>query len=92
MASVTILLQVVKIKMKVQVSNPQWLWLYLSDASPIIKQWEKVEKEKIRNWKCEIWSKAKKKITRKINNNLNAKRWSQNVIMLGLSMPKLVIM
>ena len=77
--------------MEVQVLNPQGLWLYLSDANPIIKQWEEVEEENIRNWKYEIWSKAKKKITRKINNNLNVKRWSQNVIMLGLSMPKLLI-
>ena len=38
LASVPILPQVVKIKMEVQVSNPQGLWLYLSDASLIIKQ------------------------------------------------------
>ena len=24
--------------------NPQGLWLYLSDANPIIKQWEETEK------------------------------------------------
>ena len=30
--------------------------------------------EKIRNWKYEIWNKTKKKITRKLNNSLNAKR------------------
>ena len=35
--SVSILSQVVKIKIKVQVSNSQGLWLYLSDANPIIK-------------------------------------------------------
>ena len=87
MASVPILSQVVKIKMEVQVSNAQGIWLYLSDASPIIKQWEEVEEENTSNWKCEIWSKAKKKIKWKINKNLNAKRWSQNVIMLGPSMP-----
>ena len=38
LTSVPILSQVVKIKMEVQVSNLQGLWLYLSDASPIIKQ------------------------------------------------------
>ena len=38
LASVLILSQVVKIKMEVQVSNPQGLWLYLSDANSIIKQ------------------------------------------------------
>jgi len=60
LASVPILSQVLKIIMEVQVSNPHGLWLYLSDASLIIKQWEEVEEEKIRNWKCEIRSKAKK--------------------------------
>ena len=53
MKSVPILSQVVKIKMKVQVSNPHGLWLYLSDTNPIIKQWEKVE-EKIK--KLEVWN------------------------------------
>jgi len=38
LASVPILSQVVKIKMEVQVSNPHGLWLYLSNAYPIIKQ------------------------------------------------------
>jgi len=38
LTSVPILSQVVKIKMEVQVSILQGLWLYLSDASPIIKQ------------------------------------------------------
>ena len=33
-----------KIKMEVQVSNPQGLWLYLSDANSIIKQLEEKEK------------------------------------------------
>ena len=71
--------------MEVQVSNPHGLWLYLSDANPIIKQREEVEEEKIKNWKCEILSKAKKrrKITRKVNNSLHAERWSHNAIMLG---------
>ena len=32
-----------KVKMEVQVSNPQRLWLYLSNANPIIKQLEEVE-------------------------------------------------
>ena len=36
--SVPILSQVIKIKMEVQVLNPQGLWLYLSDANSIIKQ------------------------------------------------------
>ena len=53
MASVSILSQVVKIKMEVQVSNPRGLWLYFSDSNPIIKQWEEVE-EKM-NCKCENW-------------------------------------
>ena len=48
-----------KIKMEVQVSNPQGLWLYLSDANSIIKQLE--EKEKIGNCKCESWRKGKRK-------------------------------
>ena len=30
-------------KMKIQVSNPQELWLYFSDVSPIIKQWKEVD-------------------------------------------------
>ena len=38
LASVLISSQVVKIKMEVQVLNPQGLWLYLNDANPIIKQ------------------------------------------------------
>jgi len=38
LASVPILSQVVKIKIEVQVSNPQGLWLYLRDANRIIKQ------------------------------------------------------
>ena len=38
LTSVQILSQVVKIKMEVQVLNPWGLWLYLSDANPIIKQ------------------------------------------------------
>jgi len=38
LANVPILSQVVKIKMEVQVSNPHGLWLYLSDANPIIKK------------------------------------------------------
>ena len=54
LANVPILSQVVKIKMEVQVSNPHGLWLYLSDANPIIKKWEEVEEEKIKNWKYEI--------------------------------------
>ena len=41
------------------------------------------------NCKFEIQTKAKEKITRKINNNLNVKRWNQNAIMLGASMPYL---
>ena len=45
MTSVLILSQVVKIKMEVQALNPQGLWLYLSDAIPIIKQWEERDKE-----------------------------------------------
>jgi len=45
--------------MEVQVSNPQGLWLYLSDANSIIKQLE--EKEKIGNCKCESWRKGKRK-------------------------------
>jgi len=44
--SVSILSQVIKIKMKVQVSNSHRLWLYLSDASPIIKQWKVVKEKK----------------------------------------------
>ena len=45
-------------------SNPQGLWLYLSDANLIFKQLEEVEE--IENCKCETWSKAnKKKITGK---------------------------
>ena len=59
--------------------NPRGLWLYLSDASRIIKQWEEIEEEKIKNWKCEIWSKVKKKITRKINNNLNNRMYMESV-------------
>jgi len=31
--------------MEVQVSNSQELWLYLSEAKPIIKQWEERDKE-----------------------------------------------
>ena len=46
MVSVLVLSQVVKIKMEVQVSNPQGLWLYLSDANPIIKPWEGREEDK----------------------------------------------
>ena len=42
----SILSQVVKIKIEVQVSNPEGLWLYLSDASSIIKQWEEIEEER----------------------------------------------
>ena len=38
LASVPILSQVVKIKMEVQVSILQGLWLYLSDTNSIIKQ------------------------------------------------------
>ena len=38
LTSVPILSQVVKNKMEVQVSNPQELWSYLSDTTPIIKQ------------------------------------------------------
>ena len=49
MANVPILSEVVKIKMKIQVSNPHGLWLYLSDANPIIKQWEKIEEENIKD-------------------------------------------
>ena len=45
MTSVPILSQVVKIEMKVQVSNPQGLWLYLSDANSIIKQEEERDKK-----------------------------------------------
>jgi len=41
------------------VSNPQGLWLYLSDASPIIKQLEEVEE--IGNCKCGNWGKRKRK-------------------------------
>ena len=46
MASVPILSQVIKIKMEVQVLNPQGLWLYLSDANSIIKQWKEREEDK----------------------------------------------
>ena len=46
LASVPILSQVVKIKMEVQVSNPQVLWLYLSDATLIIKQWGEREEDR----------------------------------------------
>ena len=46
LTSVPILSQVVKIKMEVQVSNPQGLWLYLSDATPIIKQWREREEDR----------------------------------------------
>ena len=54
LVSVLILSQVVKIKIEVQVSNPHRLWFYFSDVNPNIKQWEKVEEEKIKNWKCKI--------------------------------------
>ena len=53
--------------MKVQVSNPQGLWLYLSDANSICKKLEEVQE--IKDCKCEIWSKTKKEITIKINND-----------------------
>ena len=52
MSSVPILSQVVKIKIEVQVSNSRKLWLYLSDANLIIKQWEEIE-ERIKNCECE---------------------------------------
>ena len=55
--TVSILSQIVKIKMEVQVSNPHELWLYLNDANSIIKQWEEVEKKM--NCKCENWDKRK---------------------------------
>ena len=38
LASAAILSQIIKIKMEVQVSNPERLWLYLSDANPISNQ------------------------------------------------------
>ena len=52
LSSVPILSQVVKIKIEVQVSNSRKLWLYLSDANLIIKQWEEIE-ERIKNCECE---------------------------------------
>ena len=53
LTSIPILSQIVKIKMEDQVSNTYGLWLYISDANLIIKQWEEVE-EKI-NCKCKNW-------------------------------------
>ena len=55
--NVSILSQVVKIKMEVQVLNSHELWLYLNDANSIIKQWEEVENKM--NCKCENWDKRK---------------------------------
>ena len=46
LTSVLILSQVVKIEIEVQVLNPQRLWLYLSDANPIIKQWGEIKEER----------------------------------------------
>ena len=52
--------------MEVQVLNQQELWLYFSDANPIIKQWEEVEEdEELWVWKVGL---KEKKIRRKINN------------------------
>ena len=45
-ASAPTLSQVVKIKMEVQVSNSQELWLYIIDANSIIKQWKEGEEER----------------------------------------------
>ena len=45
--------------MKVQVSNPQGLQLYLSDVNPIFKQLEEVEE--IEDYKCEIGVKQRKR-------------------------------
>lgn len=40
--------------MKVQGSNSQELWLYLSDTNPIFKQWEEIEEK--RDKKLEVWN------------------------------------
>ena len=52
MTSVLILSQMVKIKIKVQMSNSHRLWLYFSDVSPIVKSWKEIEEE-IDKDKCE---------------------------------------
>ena len=64
MTSVLILSQIIKIKMKVQVSNVQGLWLYLSYVSSIIKQWEKNRRRKDKElwvWKLGVKEKDNKR-------------------------------
>ena len=46
LTSVLILSQVVKIEIEVQLLNPKGLWLYLSDANPIIKKWGETKEER----------------------------------------------
>ena len=46
LTSVLILSQVVKIEIEVQVLNPEGLWMYLSDANPIIKKWGETKEER----------------------------------------------
>ena len=46
LTSVLILSQVVKIEIEVQQLNPEGLWLYLSDANPIIKKWGETKEER----------------------------------------------
>ena len=46
LTSVLILSQVVKIEIEVQLLNPEGLWLYLSDANPIIKKWGETKEER----------------------------------------------
>ena len=70
--------QMHSIEIFVALSNPQGLWLYLSYANPIIMQWEEREenRDRIVNAKFGVRQRTRRKIARKINNNLNAKKWN----------------
>ena len=46
LTSILILSQVIKIEMEVQMSNPDELWLYLSDVNSITKQWKEREEDR----------------------------------------------